>query len=67
MTIHWKAVEQYCTVVLFVCQFYPVCNYGKFISLELGAVKSEIVKRILTLCYKRLIDLVPNQLQYGLP
>ena len=28
MTIHWKAVEQNFTV--FVFQFYPVCNFGKF-------------------------------------
>ena len=26
---HWKADEQYFTVVLFnVFQFYPVCNFG---------------------------------------
>ena len=29
MTIHSKAVEQFFTVVLFVFQFYPVCNFGK--------------------------------------
>ena len=28
MTIHWKAVEQYFTVVLFVFQFYLVGNFG---------------------------------------
>ena len=29
VTIHWKAVEWYFTVVLFVLQFYPrVCNFG---------------------------------------
>ena len=33
MTIHWKAVEQYFTVVLtFVFQFYPGCNFGKFLN-----------------------------------
>ena len=26
-TIHWKAVEQYFTVVLFVFQLHPVCNF----------------------------------------
>ena len=35
MTIHWKAVEQYFTVVLFVFQFNPVCNFG------IGTVMSE--------------------------
>ena len=28
-TIHWKAVEQYFTVVLFVFHFFPVYNLGK--------------------------------------
>ena len=37
MTIHWKAVEQYFTVVLFVFQS------RKFISFGLGAVSSERV------------------------
>ena len=27
MTIHWKAVEFF-TVVLFIFQFCPVCNFG---------------------------------------
>ena len=44
MRIHWKAVEQYFIVVLFVFQFYPVCNFGKFIIFGLGTVKSERVK-----------------------
>ena len=43
MTIHWKAVEQYFTVVLFVFQFYPVCNFGKVISFGFGTVRSERV------------------------
>ena len=43
-TIHWKAVEQYFTVVLFVFQFYPVCNFGTFIKFGLGTVGSERVK-----------------------
>ena len=38
MTIHWKAVEQYFTVILFVFQF---CNFGKFINFGLGTVRSE--------------------------
>ena len=44
MTIHGKAVEQYFTVVLFVFQFYPVFNFGKFFSFGLGTVWSEWVK-----------------------
>ena len=34
-TLHWKAVEQYFTVVQFVFQFYLVCNF------ELGTVWSK--------------------------
>ena len=30
-TIRWKAVEQYLTVELFIFQFCPVCNFGKFV------------------------------------
>ena len=33
MTIYWKAVDQYFTVVLFVFQFYPVCNLLEHLSL----------------------------------
>ena len=43
MTIHWKAVEQCFTVVLFVFQFYPFCNFGTFIHFGLGIVRSEEV------------------------
>ena len=42
MTIHWKAVEQYFTVVLFVIQFYTVCNFGKLINFGLGTVRREL-------------------------
>ena len=38
-TIDWKAVKQYFTVVPFVFQFYPVCNFGKFINLALSGAK----------------------------
>ena len=38
---HWKAVEQYFTVVLFVFQ---VCNFVKFINFGLGTVRSESQK-----------------------
>ena len=44
VTINWKAVEQYFTVVLFVFQFYSVCDFGKFISFGLGTIRSERVK-----------------------
>ena len=51
VTIHWKAVEQYFTVVLFVFlffvfQFYQVCNFGKFIT-EFWTVRSERVSSLL--------------------
>ena len=42
MTIHWKAVELYFTVVLFVLQFNRVCIFRKFLSvldLALSEVK----------------------------
>ena len=32
------------SVVLFVFQFYPVCNFGRFISFGLGTVISERVE-----------------------
>ena len=38
MTIHWKTVEQCFTMVLFVFQFYPECNFGKFINFGLMAL-----------------------------
>ena len=41
MTIHCKAVKQY--FMLFVFQFYPVCNFGKCINFGLGTVMSERV------------------------
>ena len=44
MTIHWEAIEQYFTVVLFVYQFDPVCNSESFINYEFGTVRSERVK-----------------------
>ena len=38
------AVERYFTVVLFLFQFYPACNFGKVINFyRLGTVKSETV------------------------
>ena len=35
MTIHWKAVEQCFTVMLFGCRFYSVCSFAKFINFVL--------------------------------
>ena len=45
LTNHWKAVEQYCTVVLFVFQFYPVGNFEKLIicfSWVKGSIKEAL-------------------------
>ena len=50
MTIHWKAVEQYFAVELFVVQFYLVCNFVRFINCGLGTVRSERVKALSRLC-----------------
>ena len=47
---HWKAVEQYFTVVLFVFQFYPVCKFAKLINCGLCTVKSERVTFRKKLC-----------------
>ena len=55
VTIHWKAVEQYFTVVLFVSQFYPVWNFGKCISFGLGTVRSERVGDWLESLYPSLL------------
>ena len=44
MTFHWKGVEQYFNMVLYVFQFYPVCYFGKVTSVGLGAVRSERIK-----------------------
>ena len=43
MTIHWKAVEQQFTAMMFVFQLSPVCNFGEFINFGLGTVRSERV------------------------
>ena len=44
MTIHWKAVEQYFTVVLFVFQFYSDCNFYNFLDQALSEVKGQRIK-----------------------
>ena len=46
MTIHWKAVEQYFTLLLFVFQFYPLCNFGEFIKFGLAVVRNESVNNV---------------------
>ena len=38
MNIHWKSVDQHFTVVLFVFQFHPVFDFGKFIKFGLQAL-----------------------------
>ena len=43
MIIHWKAAELHFTVVLFVFQFFLVCNFGQFINFGLGTLRSETV------------------------
>ena len=39
-----EAVAQYFTVVLFVFQFCPVCNFGTFFNCGVGTVRNERVK-----------------------
>ena len=46
MTSHWKPVEQCFAVVLFVSQFYPACNFGKFLNFGLGTVRSEWANQV---------------------
>ena len=50
MTIRWKTVEQYFTVLLFAVQYYHVCNFGKFINFGLGTVRSECMVGASRLC-----------------
>ena len=45
MTFHLKVVEQYFTVMLFIFQFYPVYNLGKFIYFGLSTARSKRVKK----------------------
>ena len=33
-------------MVLFVVQFYPVCNFGEFINFGLGTARSERDKQV---------------------
>ena len=44
MTIHWKAVELYFTVVLFV-MFFNI-NFGKFVYFGIGTLVSDRVKAV---------------------
>ena len=37
--------EQYSTVELFILQFSPVCNFGKYINFGIGTVGTERVNR----------------------
>ena len=62
VTIHWKEVEQYFTVVvLFGFQFYPVYNFGKFINFGLGTVRSDRVK----ICPKQLTNSLNHNYLFG--
>ena len=48
VSVRWKAVEQYFTVVLFVFQFYPVCIFFEkcsVLNLALSGVKGLISRR----------------------
>ena len=36
-----ESFEQYFTVLLYVFQFYPVCNFGKFINFGLSTARNE--------------------------
>ena len=44
MTIHWKAIEQCLTVVLFIFRFFPVCYFEKVDNFGFGIIKSERVR-----------------------
>ena len=57
MTVSWKTVEQYFTVVMFALQFYSVCNFGKFINFGLRAVRSEKGKATRAVVNRQIIDL----------
>ena len=48
MIIHWKAVEQNFTVVLFIFQFYKVFNFGKFVNFRLGSERAKDVRDKIT-------------------
>ena len=61
--IHWKAVEQYFTVVLFVFQSYPVCKLGKFINFGLRTVRSEGVQDLRLRFYIRHLNLGMKELK----
>ena len=57
MTIYWKAVEQYFTVVMFVFQFHPSCHFKKFMNFGLGTVRSErVLKGYPHYCHKKCIS-----------
>ena len=40
--MYWKATEQFFTLVLFVFQFHPVCNFGnvRVMDLAVSGVKA---------------------------
>ena len=62
MTIHWKTVEQYFTVVLFG---FSICNFRAFINLGILTVRSERVysshERSRLLCTTLNVDTIKAQ------
>ena len=62
MTIDWKAVDQYFTVVQFVFRFSPVCSFRKFDNFVLGAVRNERVNKV---NYPPLKELKTEVLRFG--
>ena len=52
-SIHWKALEQYFTAVLFVFKFYPLCNFGTFIKFGLVTIKCERLKKSVRIIKKK--------------
>ena len=63
---HWKAVEQYFTVVLFVFQFYPGCILGKFINFGLGTIRNERVKEKVSHSFDSTVKDKPTRLRFKL-
>ena len=65
VTIHWKPVDQYFTV-LFVFQFNRICHFGKFIYFGLGTVSDERVKAFLCTVFDVVVmngrSIIPSQL-----
>ena len=62
MTIHWKAVEQYFTMVLFVFQFQAVCHFEKkYINFGLSTVRIDRVKGVILVVDFSLFSVLEHQ------